>query len=189
MAGIEDRVRVTGKPVFILFGFFIAAGYWFMNGNPTQNLDSENAVLMGQIAETKSKIKEAEDRLANRNKFFEEMQRLSTTFKMALEYLPRDLDIQDILKKTFLEARSAGVSLSTFTPKEVIAKDFYDEVPIDIKLRGSYSQLVTFLATMSKLSRIVNIQNIEISQPKFVNGIPVMDFQGTLVVYRYKDTK
>src|SRR5271154_339672 len=105
-ASLSERVALIGKPLFILFGIVSGGIYWFMNGSPTEAIDKQNATLTVGITKTQQKIKEAEERLANKSKFQEEMERLSQTFRLALEYLPKDLDIQDILKKTALEARS-----------------------------------------------------------------------------------
>jgi type IV pilus assembly protein PilO len=187
MPSLLERLEVTGKPIFVLIGIILSVAYWTMNGNPTERLDAENASLQTEISKVQQKIKEAENRLANKAKFEEEMEHLSQTFKLAVEYLPKDLNIQDILKKTYLESRSSGVELSSFVPKESSPKDFYDEVPVDIKLRGPYGQLVTFLANISRLPRIINVRDVEISTPKFTDGVPIMEFKGSLVVYRYKE--
>jgi type IV pilus assembly protein PilO len=189
MASIVDRIAVTGKPLFFAGGFIACGIYYLMSGNPTELIDRQNTELQNQTASINQKIREAEARLANKAKFQEEMERLSLTFKLALEYLPKDLEIEDILKKTSLEARAAGVELSGFTPKESSSKDFYEEKPVDIKLRGPYGQLVTFLANISKLPRIINVRDVEIGSPKYVDGVPLMEFRGTLVVYRYTETK
>jgi type IV pilus assembly protein PilO len=187
MPSIADRVAVTKKPIFFAIGLIACGIYYLLSGNPTELIDKQNNDLQTQTTNINQKIKEAEARLANKSKFQEEMERLSLTFKLALEYLPKDLEIEDILKKTSLEARAAGVELSGFTPKESGSKDFYEEKPVDIKLRGPYGQLVTFLANISKLPRIINVRDVEIGTPKYVDGSPIMEFRGTLVVYRYTE--
>jgi len=189
MPSLLERLEITGRPIFVLFGIILSTFYWISNGDPTAQTDADNAILQTDITRTQQKIKEAENRLANKSKFEEEMVHLSQTFKLAVEYLPKDLNIQDILKKTYLESRTSGVELSSFIPKESVPKDFYDEVPVDIKVRGPYGQLLTFLANMSRLPRIVNLRDIEIGAPKFTDGIPVMELKGSLVVYRYKETR
>jgi type IV pilus assembly protein PilO len=188
MASLVDRIAVTQKPIFFGLGIVACGLFYLMSGNPTELIDRQNSELQSQTTSINQKIKDAEARLANKAKFQEEMERLSLTFKLALEYLPKDLEIEDILKKTTLEVRAAGVELSGFTPKESSAKDFYEEVPIDIHLRGPYGQLVTFLANISKLPRIINVRDVEIGTPKYVDNVPIMEFKGTLVVYRYKET-
>jgi type IV pilus assembly protein PilO len=189
MPSVQDRIQVTGRPIFGLFGVFLAAGYYLMNGNPVAPYESQIAQLHGEISKVQAKIKETESHLADKAKFQEEMERISQTFRLALDYLPKDLDIQDILKKVYVEARTAGVALLNFVPKEAGMKEFYDEVPLDIRLRGSYSQLVTFLANISKIPRIINVQDVDLDAPKFVDGLPIMEFKGTLVVYRYREGK
>lgn len=187
MPSLIERIETTGRSIFALIGIILAVGYWTMSGNPAEGIDRENTTLEADINKTRLKIKEAENRLANKAKFEEEMEHLSQTFKLAVEYLPKDLNIQDILKKTYMESRTSGVELTNFTPKEPVPKDFYEEVPIDIKVRGPYGQVITFLANMSKLPRIINVRDVEIGSPKFTDGVPILEFKGALVVYRYKE--
>jgi type IV pilus assembly protein PilO len=49
-----------------------------------------------------------------------------------------------------------------FRPGAPVRKDFYAEVPIDIRLQGDYHALGTFLDRVSKLERIVNVADIKI---------------------------
>jgi type IV pilus assembly protein PilO len=189
MASIQERIAVTGRPIFLVGGVILCALFWFMNGSPTEKLDNENNALESKIKMTEQKIKEAENRLTNKPKLQEEMDKLSQIFRLALEYLPKDFEVHDILRKISLEARAAGVEVSAFSPQESTSKDFYEENALDIRLRGPYSQLVTFLANVSKLPRIINVKGVELTSPKFVDGVPVMEFKGIFVVYRYKEGK
>jgi len=117
------------------------------------------------------------------------MERVSQTFRLALDYLPKELDIEDLLKKIYSEARAAGVQLTDFKPKDSVSKDFYDELPMEIQLKGSYAQLVTFLGNISKIPRIINIRDVHINDPAFVDGYPTLKLNGVLVGYRYKEAK
>jgi type IV pilus assembly protein PilO len=114
---------------------------------------------------------------------------MSQTFRLALDYLPKELDIQDLLRKIYSESRAAGVQLTNFKPKDPVSKDFYDELLMEIELRGNYPQLVLFLSYVSKLPRIINIKNVELIDPVYIDGVPMLKMRGTLVAYRYKEGK
>ena len=79
------------------------------------------------------------------------------------------------------------MELTTFKPKESVSKDFYDEIPMEFAISGNYSQLVTFLANIGKLPRIINVLNVEITPTGTVDGIPMLKLSGILVGYRYKE--
>lgn len=189
MPSLLDRLKLTPTLNFIVFGVVLAAIFWWTSTDPQAKWKPANENLRKQLAIAEKKLRETEDRFHNKAKFQEEMERVSQLFKLALDYLPKELDIQDILKKIYLEARSSGIELTEFKPKEPVSKDFYDELPMEVSLKGTYAQLLTFLAHVSKIPRIINIRNVEISNPVFTEGIPVMKLSGVLVGYRYKEPK
>jgi type IV pilus assembly protein PilO len=108
---------------------------------------------------------------------------------LALDFLPKELDTQDLLKKISIEARKAGVQLGKFTPKEPVSKDFYDEMPIEIGVKGEYGQLLSFLVSVSKLPRIVTVRNVDLGTPTIADRAAILTMTGVLVAYRYKETK
>ena len=59
-----------------------------------------------------------------------------------------------------------GLSFDSFKPGQVVAKDYYAELPIDIKLTGNYHDLGEFVSDIAKLSRIVTLNNLAISGNK-----------------------
>ncbi len=191
MASLTDRISLAPKPLFLVIGAVLGAAVYFSSGGSTTMTQVE-----AEITKTKQELKKKSDvlqktqeRLKERGKFEEEMSFVSQTFRQALDYLPTKSDTQDLLKKIYSEARTAGVELTNFKPKETISKDFYDEIPMDIQVRGTYSQLTGFLGNVSKIPRIINIRNVEIRNPKMKDGMAFEDMIGTLVAYRYKEGK
>ncbi len=189
MASLEDRIKLAPKSFFILMGLGLAAALHYSNGSGADALAPQIKQLKETLETSRIKLKETQDRAQDKGKFQEEMERISQTFRLALDYLPKELEIQDMLKKIYSEARTAGVELSNFKPKEVVAKDFYEELPMEIQLKGNYPQLVSFLGNVSKIPRIINIRNVEISKPLIVDGYPIMRMSGVLVGYRYLEKK
>jgi type IV pilus assembly protein PilO len=189
MASLQDRMRLAPKSFFFLMGIGLALALQYSYGSKAELLAPQITALKAKVAADTIKLRETQERAQNKGKFQEEMERISQTFRMALDYLPKELEIQDMLKKIYSEARTAGVELSNFKPKEVVAKDFYEELPMEIQLKGTYPQMVNFLGNVSKIPRIINIRNVEITKPVFVDGYPVMRMTGVLVGYRYKETR
>jgi Tfp pilus assembly protein PilO len=56
---------------------------------------------------------------------------------------------------------------------------------MDVEMEGSYTQLVSFLAFMSKIQRIVNIRGLELKLKDYVDDVPILKMKGTFVAYRY----
>lgn len=185
---MKDRLLTLTHPMLFGMGCLLALVFHLMN--PRNNpLDARIISLKKEITASQDKLKQTIERTQNKAKFQEEVDQVSQTVRLALEYLPKDFDMQDLLKKIYSEARNSGVQLTRMVPKDSVGKDFYDELPMGIELRGSYPQIVLFLSYVSKLPRIINIKNVELADVQFNDGLPVMKLSGTLMAYRYKESK
>ena len=56
-----------------------------------------------------------------------------------------------------------GLVFNSFKPGVVTVKDYYAELPIDIKLSGNYHDLGEFVADIAMLPRIVTLNNLSIT--------------------------
>lgn len=173
--------------VFIMGLLISATIHYFFGGIGANGPKIEK--LKTDIQASADKLKRTTERTADKAQFQTEVERMSQTFRLALDYLPKELDIQDLLRKIYSESRAAGVQLTNFKPKDPVSKDFYDELLMEIELRGNYPQLVLFLSYVSKLPRIINIKNVELIDPVYIDGVPMLKMRGTLVAYRYKEGK
>jgi len=51
-------------------------------------------------------------------------------------------------------------------PLEEQNQQFYARVPVRLEVNGKFHQLAKFFAGVSRLDRIINVENIEMGQPK-----------------------
>jgi type IV pilus assembly protein PilO len=77
-----------------------------------------------------------------------------------------------------------GLQFELFKPAaQETVKDFYAELPITIKITGSYHDIGAFASDIGKLSRIVTLNDIGLTGSK--DGNLVMD--ATAKTFRYLD--
>lgn len=70
----------------------------------------------------------------------------------------------DALLSDINKARSdRALQLDLFKPGQVTVREYYAELPIELKVSGKYSQLGGFSADIAQLSRIVTLNNITIT--------------------------
>ncbi len=81
---------------------------------------------------------------------------------------------------------SAGLSEKLFQPQPEIRKDFYAELPIKIRLTGSYHQFGEFVSGIAALPRIVTLHDIEI-KPDSKDAYDQLSLELTAKTYRYLD--
>jgi type IV pilus assembly protein PilO len=70
-----------------------------------------------------------------------------------------------------------------FRPGQVSVRDYYAELPIAVRVTGSYHDMGAFVADVANLSRIVTLNNLSITPQK--DGALTMD--ATARTYRYLD--
>jgi type IV pilus assembly protein PilO len=76
-----------------------------------------------------------------------------------------------------------GLQFDLFRPAAETTSEFYAETPINVKVSGGYHDIAAFVSDVSKLSRIVTMQNIALQPAK--EGILNMD--AVVKTYRYLD--
>ncbi len=118
-----------------------------------------------KIIELERKLNESEAIAANRDKLEEEVSLMNEKLKHALTLLPNESDIRGILRKISVLANKIGVELLFFKPGGIRKKGLFSEIPIELRLKGSYNEIAVFYDKIGKLSRIINIRDITMSSP------------------------
>ncbi|MBC3861266.1 type 4a pilus biogenesis protein PilO [Undibacterium jejuense] len=77
--------------------------------------------------------------------------------------LPSKAEMDALLSDINQAGAGRGLQFDSFKPGLVSVKDYYAELPIDIKLTGNYHDLGEFVADIAKLPRIVTLNNLSIS--------------------------
>jgi len=93
--------------------------------------------------------------------------------KLVLQYvatmekqLPSKAEMDALLSDINNAGLGRGLQFESFRPGQVVAKDYYAELPIDIKLIGTYHDMGEFVSDIAKLPRIVTLNNLSISSTK-----------------------
>jgi type IV pilus assembly protein PilO len=114
-----------------------------------------------------------------------EMAETKELFTQASSLLPQKQEIPSLLTSISDHGTNSGLDFLSFTPKNEIPREFYAEIPVDIRVRGPYHNVGVFLAKISKLPRIVNVDNINIGGPKKEAGEMMLNTGFKLITYRF----
>ncbi|MDV7401140.1 type 4a pilus biogenesis protein PilO, partial [Arthrospira platensis SPKY1] len=76
-----------------------------------------------------------------------------------------------------------GMQFELFRPGQVVIRDFYAELPITVRVTGSYHDIGLFVSDISHLSRIVTINDIALAPGR--DGLLTMD--AIAKTFRYLD--
>lgn len=140
-----------------------------------EELKNEQQLLDSSLLRAKAKIRQLRH-LQN------EMLRAQAEFKMVKKKLPEQKEIPSLLANVSRSGHEAGLEFLLFQPAPEIRKDFYADLPVSIRVSGSYHEVALFFDKVSRLSRIVNIDNIAMTRNKTDNKL---NTACTAITYRF----
>jgi type IV pilus assembly protein PilO len=99
--------------------------------------------------------------------------------------LPDKAEMDKLLSDINYAGVSKGLQFELFKPGTVKIENYYAELPINVKVTGSYHKLASFAADLSALSRIVTLNNISLTAQ--ANTPNVLSMDATAKTFRYLD--
>jgi type IV pilus assembly protein PilO len=93
-----------------------------------------------------------------------QIEKLDDHLEIITSQLPEKKEIPDLLIQVSNIGISAGLEFQTFKPVEEVERDFYAEVMVELKLVGSFHNVITFFDQISRMPRILTISDLEIKE-------------------------
>jgi type IV pilus assembly protein PilO len=87
-----------------------------------------------------------------------------------MKILPATTEYPAFLSALQSVANLVGVELRAWTPLEEVPEEFYARVPMRVELSGRFHQVAKFLYNVGQLERIINMENLSITQPQTVDS-------------------
>jgi type IV pilus assembly protein PilO len=175
---VTARVMV----VVLLCVAILFAGYYFDTSDQLLSLDQADAKENTLKQELESKQAKA----ANLDAYKEQMKEMERSFGALLQQLPGKTEVADLLVDISRVGIISGLEFEYFKPEAEAPKEFYAELPIKIRVKGTYHQFGNFVSGTAALSRIVTLHDIAISNSK-KGGDGRMTMEATAKTYRYLD--
>jgi type IV pilus assembly protein PilO len=125
----------------------------------------------------------------NLNQFRREKELLEQRLQEALAELPEEKKIDELLQLFQERARKAGLEISTIEPVAVANEGFYARVPINMAVTGNFNEIVTFFDSLSRLRRIVNVNNIVLDAPKDTGGKVILNAKFLVTTFMFVQPK
>ena len=159
----------TQKKVLILVAILcvIAGLYLYAFFLPQQeSLKMAN----GELSRLAKELTESKAITRDLQKFKEQVQKLNEELKTALTQLPNEREIPEILKNISSLGKESNLEFTLFRPKPEEPQQFYAKVPIELVALGSYHNVGIFFDKVSKLPRIINVVDFNMTRAKDFKG-------------------
>ena len=159
----------TPKKVLILIVILCAVAglYFHFFLSPRQG---ELTSLRGKLDKAVSELRNLDDIIRDLDKFRQQEKELNQQLTEALKQLPNEKEIPEILKNITNLGKESNLEFTLFKPKPEVPQQFYAQVPIELIVLGNYHSIGTFFDKMSKLPRIINVVNFNMTRTKEIKG-------------------
>ena len=185
MARLPQPARLA-----VLGGVFVGVlvVYWaiFYSGMLTGGgVQKKLSLFDGQLAELQRELAESRSIASNMESFAAKHQALKAELDAALEQLPNETELPVLLTDISSLGKKSGLEFRSFRPEAERTHGFYAEVPIRIEFLGSYHQAAVFFDRLSRLSRIVNITELEMKHSNAQADPPQLKVEGIATTFRF----
>lgn len=140
----------------LLIGF----GYYFIIKEKIAELEEvqrKEPVLKNSFMEKKALA-------INLDAYKAQMVEANETFEVLKKQLPNESEIPDLLTDMTQVGLSRGLQFEQIKPGNTIAKDFYAEKLVNIRVNGEYHQIASFISDIAALPRIINVDNFRLTR-------------------------
>ena len=122
----------------------------------------------------------------NLDVYKQQLKDIERSFGALLRQLPGKTEVPNLLVDISQTGLAAGLSEKLFQPGGEQRRDFYAELPIKIRLSGSYHQFGEFVSGIAALPRIVTLHDIDIKSDS-KDAYDQLSLELTAKTYRYLD--
>ena len=186
--GVLDDIldRPTGQKVGALVGLVLAVvvldwQYWY---GPNQG---DLADVTAQVAQKRADLDSKRGKTNARGELERELRDINAELKRAQARLPDQREIADLLSSVAASGRSSGLEIVLFRQKPEVYHDFYADVPVEMQMRGTYTDVALFLDRVKRLDRIVNISDMNMKKPRIEGDRMMLDAACTATTFRFLD--
>ena len=142
-----------------IFLILLIAGWFLVWGEQLTDLENkknEEETLRQQFLDKKRQA-------VNLDLYTQQLAEIDRSFGALLKQLPNKSEIEALLIEINQAGLGRGLQFDLFKPGQEVLRDFYAELPISVKIAGTYHDFGAFAADIAQLPRIVTLNNISIT--------------------------
>lgn len=176
-------IAIKGVLIAVVAVGVLALGYFVDIQSQQENLD--RITIEEKRLKEDFEIKQA--KAANLDAYKAQMVEMEDSFGAMIRQLPSKTEVEDLLVDISQTGLASGIEFQLFKPLAEKHIEFYAELPITLKMTGTYHQFGEFVSGIAALPRIVTLENISITGGKGKKGDGDLTMDVTAKTYRYLD--
>lgn len=187
-AAIQEKLTSlpTAQKVLLFIGTFalIGAAFYFLKYQ--DQLETVER-LQRSITEQQTKLASLKAAAAKAETLEKELAQSEEELTVLMGLLPDQKEIPALLENVSRLGANVGLENILFQPQPEVAKELYATIPIKLDLLGTFNDLGVYLDSISKLNRILRVEDLTITRPKDNKAGSLLQVGCTLVTYRFLD--
>jgi type IV pilus assembly protein PilO len=162
------KLPKSQKVLFLTIILAVIAGlYAYLFYLPASAEIEKKKVDMGKL---ETQLRELRTVAENMKRFQADSARLREEVELAIAQLPTSKEIPSLLANISNLGKEAGLEFILFRPAPEVTQEFLALIPVEIKVKGTYTDVAIFFDRVSKMPRIVNISGVSMEGAKEVFG-------------------
>ena len=166
--------------VFLAIGGAMYAGFWYFL---TKGTREETKTMEDEIAQLRPRNAQAQIVQQNLNNFKAAYKAREEEYAELKALLPEQRELTNVLQGIQDRARSNGLVLTRFNPKEDLQQDNYSGKKIEVVVVSGFAGLRAFFEQLAHYQRIVSITNFELKQLEKQSPNKTVDARFDLTAY------
>lgn len=166
--------------MFVAVAALMYAGFWYFITRQTR---SETQQLNGEIAQLLPRNAQAQIASQRLNEFRAVYKAREEEYEELKALLPEQRELTMVLQGVQDRARSNGLVLRKFMPKDDVQQDNYSGKKIEVSVTSSFASLRAFFEQLAHYQRIVSVTNFQLSQVEKPTGARTVDATFDLTAY------
>ncbi len=155
----EWPVAAKAVVIILLCAALGFAWYYFDSREQLEDLSTEQAKEL----DLRAKLESKQEKAANLEAFEQQLLEMQESFGAMLRQLPDRTEVAALLVDVSQTGLAAGLEFELFQPAGEVNKDFYAELPIRVRVTGTYHDFGRFISGLAVLPRIVTVHDVVMS--------------------------
>ena len=156
LEGISSLYRWLAIPVFVLL---LAVLYWYFLYQP---YSEEMAALQERITSKQQTVEKYQKIAAQLETFRTQVSELEARLHALLRELPESREIPGMIRQISDLGVRTGLQISLIKPMLEQRREFYAEIPIQVRVKGQYHEVGRFFDDLAHLERVISVDGIQI---------------------------
>ncbi|MBS3996205.1 MAG: type 4a pilus biogenesis protein PilO [Hydrogenophaga sp.] len=160
----------------------VVAGLWFVW---LQSSDEELVAAKAREEQLRGDYQKKLVQAVNLDALKKQLEQVQQYVTQLEKQLPSKAEMDALLSDINQAGLGRSLQFELFRPGQVVVKEYYAELPIAVRVTGTYHDIGLFAADIANLSRIVTLNNLTLTPIRDRAGVMTMDC--TAKTFRYLD--